>query len=331
MVASVVIAAGCAPLSPSLTEEPIGSSSPSGPPVPSGPGESNAPDISEAIEFREAFGLRSDLSYVLSVAADPSATRVDFGVPLLAAERVALLARTRAAADAREVISQYGVAHPDDFGGVFTDPTSGRVTALFTSRADEHRAALTLLLAPQLTFDVRDARFSLQHLTDLLSRISTDKDGLASLGTQSTGAEVDVPANVVHLWIDSDDPALPDVIRSRFGVGEDLLVTSESDPLSHLPRGSIAGRVVDKNGAPVRVAGMVIEAVGSIAGAEPDGGVGYATSDDGTFLLPRVAAMTWTIRIHPADLRLYDHVLGSASVSVQAGEQAHLVIPITAP
>ncbi len=291
--------------------------------------ETPAPAEGDAVRFRKAFGLRWDPDWVRRVAADPSATRADFGLPLLLAERVALLARTRASSEAGDVIRTYGAIYPGEFAGVYTHPETGEIVALFTSHVAGHQGALRQLLRPDIPLEVRTTTFTLAYLDDLLSRISDGPEALLSLGARMTGAEVDIAANVVHVWIEGDDPALQALIHRRLGVGDELLVTSSLDPVAMLPRGSLVGQIVDQHGQPVREAGLKVEAVGSIGDAEPDGGVAYQTRADGSFVLPSVAAMTWTIRIHPSDSRLFGRVLGTATVEVTGGEAARVMVRVT--
>ena len=91
-----------------------------------------APPLSEAelrrsILFRGAFGLRSDVSWIMAVAADAASERgaTDFGVPLLPEEIKDLLRRTHATPEIVDVILDYSRTIPDDWIGLKTDPKPG--------------------------------------------------------------------------------------------------------------------------------------------------------------------------------------------------------------
>jgi hypothetical protein len=107
---------------------------------------------------------------------------------------------------------------------------------------------------------------------------------------------------------------------------------SEDEILARLPRGSLAGLVVDKSGKPTAV-GANVEATGSISNYEPDGGMGWGVGQDGTFLIPRLAAMTWTVSINDLTKERTDprFVLGTATVVVHGGETARVKIVIDRP
>jgi hypothetical protein len=107
---------------------------------------------------------------------------------------------------------------------------------------------------------------------------------------------------------------------------------SDDAPLAQLPRGSLAGLVVDESGKPTAIRADVA-AIGSIMNYEPDGGVGYGVDQDGRFFIPRLAAMTWTVSItdltkEPTDPR---YVTGTAVVVVRGGETARVTIVIHRP
>ncbi|MDQ6796138.1 MAG: hypothetical protein M3067_15245 [Chloroflexota bacterium] len=102
--------------------------------------------------------------------------------------------------------------------------------------------------------------------------------------------------------------------------------------LAQLPRGTLVGRVVDGSGKPAAVGAGVV-AIGVIAHYEPDDGVGYGVGEDGTFVIPRMAAMTWTVSINdltkePGDPR---YVMATALVVIRGGETTRVTIVIDRP
>ena len=103
-------------------------------------------------------------------------------------------------------------------------------------------------------------------------------------------------------------------------------MTVEPDVLGDLPRGSVQGVVVDASGTRVRGHNYSVDAVGDIENYEPDGGVGIATSVDGTFNITKLAAMGWEISIRdPANGK----VLGHAHVRVNGGQTTTVQITLT--
>lgn len=78
-----------------------------------------------AIRFRDDFGLRSDRPYVLTVAADPSATSGEYGVPLLPAERALMDRKVELQAKLQEV-DAYEARNQATFGGSWLDHRAPR-------------------------------------------------------------------------------------------------------------------------------------------------------------------------------------------------------------
>jgi hypothetical protein len=107
---------------------------------------------------------------------------------------------------------------------------------------------------------------------------------------------------------------------------------SEAELLARLPRGSLAGLVVDRSGKPTAI-GANVEAIGLIANYEPDAGVGYGVGEDGRFLIPGLATMTWTVSINDLTKERTDprFVMGTATVVVRGGQTARVTIVIDRP
>jgi hypothetical protein len=93
-----------------------------------------------------------------------------------------------------------------------------------------------------------------------------------------------------------------------------------------LPRGSLSGQLVDATGNPFAPGdNWDVKAIGDIERYEPDGGVGIATNPDGSFLIPALAEMGWSIEI----VSRSGKVVGSAHVEVQGGLRAFVEIEIS--
>jgi len=315
---SVVLAAAaaCAP-QPAPTAQPA-------------PIETPAPGEADAVRFREEFGLRADVGYVRWVASNPRATSFGYGVPLLPAEIRELDGRALAAADVKAAIREYGADHADDYGGVFVDSSTGQVVALFTSELEAHRAAIAARLRPGAVFDVRAVRNTKADLDKLLGRLWDERDWFAGVGLRVGASETDIEHNVVRLWVDGDDRAAMSHIAPHFGADGMLEVSWDPDPVAALPRGSLRGRVVDHRGRIVKGGGLFIGAIGDIEQAEPDDGIGYGVEANGTFVIPNLAAMPWTITIFTIEPD-GEKVLGTARVVIHGGQESRVTIEIDGP
>ena len=102
--------------------------------------------------------------------------------------------------------------------------------------------------------------------------------------------------------------------------------------LAQLPRGTLAGQVVDGSGEPTAV-GANVAAIGLIAHYEPDDGVGYGVGEGGTFVIPRMAAMTWTVSINDLSMEPEDprYVMATAQVVIRGGETTRVTFVIDRP
>ena len=93
-----------------------------------------------------------------------------------------------------------------------------------------------------------------------------------------------------------------------------------------LPRGSLKGQLVDAKGKRFAPGdNWDVVAIGDIEQYEPDGGVGIATNPDGSFFIPALAEMGWSIQI----VSRSGDVVGSGHVAVQGGLQAFVEIEIS--
>ena len=93
-----------------------------------------------------------------------------------------------------------------------------------------------------------------------------------------------------------------------------------------LPRGSLSGQLVDTTGKRFAPGdNWDVRAIGDIEQYEPDGGVGIATNPDGSFFIPALAEMGWSIEI----VSRSGDVVGSAHVDVQGGLRAFVEVEVS--
>lgn len=301
-------------------------SPPSSPQVVTQPSDTRAapvildPLIVAAQRFRRTFGLQSDDAYVQVVAQDPRSSSADFGIPLLPDELGVLRARV---ADARSIAATaraYGEGYASSFGGVYVDPETSIVMVLFTGDIELHRSDLLALLLPGSRFEVRAAPNALRELTALQDRLTAGRDWAKGIGLDLRSSEVDVATNSVSAMAGNTDPVL--LLEATLHFQGEGMLTFIADPiawLTDLPRGALVGQVVDAVGRPVREADLEVRALGAISDYEPDGGVAYGTRADGSFKLPKLAAMMWTITILRDRPGLAPEAIGSTRVHVIGG------------
>jgi hypothetical protein len=178
--------------------------------------ETASPDEAEAIRFRETFGLRTDVAYVRSVAADPASSSVDYAVPLMPAEIAELEARVANTEAVRDVIRRYADAHQDEFAGLYMDQENGgAVTTLWTAHLDQHAAAIRALIHPGARIAFRAATFTADELEELHDRVSADWAWMREAGIAPQGLETDVIGNRVAIYVSSADPDAPEIVRSH--------------------------------------------------------------------------------------------------------------------
>ena len=283
--------------------------------------------VADAIRFRQAFGLRADEAWVVLVELDPRSSDEPFGVRLMPNEIAGMEARARNAEAVVPVVVAYGQEHPDDFGGAYIDQRGGGfVVVLVKGDTEIHAGALSRLLHPDAKWAIRQVQYSEAELNALHELVASDLTWFQSAGILLFSVATDVPTNRVEIVYDSLDVSAVDVIRERYESGDMLTLVRDPHPVAFLPRGSLAGRVIDSRGQPVP--DLDIMAIGDIANAEPDGGVAYVTGADGVFFIPRLAAMGWEVQ---ALIGVPDDgwkVIGSVHVDVLAGTTTSVVIMV---
>jgi hypothetical protein len=95
-------------------------------------------------------------------------------------------------------------------------------------------------------------------------------------------------------------------------------------------RAALRGTVVDHQGQIVKGGGLFIGAIGDIERAEPDDGIGLGVETNGTFAIPRLAAMTWTITVFTIEPD-GEKVLGTARVVIHGGRESLVTVEIDQP
>ena len=225
------------------------------------------------------------------------------------------------------VVVAYGHEHVDDFGGAYIDQRGGGfVVALFKGDTEIRADALSRLLHRDAKWAIRQVQYSEAALNALHDRVASDAAWLKSAGILLLSVATDVSTNRVEIVYDSHDAGAVDVIRERYPPGDMLTLVLDPHPVAFLPRGSLAGRVVDSRGQPAP--DLLIRAIGDIADAEPDGGVAYGTDADGAFFIPRLAAMGWEVQ---APIGIPDDgwkVLGGVHVDVVAEMTTSVMIQV---
>ena len=313
VIAAIFIVSGCAPAAPSLV---------------TGSPSISVEVMTAALAFRVQFGLRSDPAWIEAVEHDPAASARAFGVRLLPAELADLEARARNANVVVPVVRAYGLQHLDVYGGSYIDQEhGGQVVVLVTDEPATHIAALAQQLHPSANWAVRDVAFSQAMLEALHERINADVPWFEANGIALGSVATDVAGNQIELVFFSSDPFGGDRIREHLSAGRMLNLVLDRNVVALLPRGALRGRVVSSSGS--SVADLLINAIGDIGNAEPDGGIAYGTDTDGTFLIPSLPAMTWEVQaligVPGADWR----VLGSTRVAV--GDNTTSVVIINVP
>lgn len=135
-------------------------------------------------------------------------------------------------------------------------------------------------------------------------------------------------SNSLYLAVRTHNPAIGVAIEDHFQASG--MIEFELMPLTEdLPRGSLTGTVVNVGSSPIDMVHLVVRAIGEHGDHEPDGGVAYGVAADGTFTIPRLAAMGWEVSIIYSDPAGGDpRSIGSARVVVVGGQMARVTIPI---
>jgi len=306
---------------------PAGSSASGAPVVAAAPGATSNPwladeRIAEAMAFRVKVGLRSDEAWARKVATDRAAVAgiLSYNVPLLPDEVEAVTNRYADLHAILDVLDEYGALHPSEWAGATQDPSTNRVTARFTANLPNHQANLRNWLPPGARVNLVQVRWALRELDAVRERINDDFDSgwLVQNDIYPVGLGVDPPANQVALEVSSARADLDSFLELRYDASTMLTITSDGTGVRLMPKGTLAGVVVDAAGNPV--AGVNIELTSTVAGAGPHGDMGYGTSNAGRFRIERIEAVTYTVLVFTDDPFDTRKLLGTSDpVTVVAG------------
>lgn len=290
--------------------------------------ESVPPELADAIRFRSEFGLRSDVEFVRAVAADPRASDLEHGVPLLPEEIADLNQRASSADAVVAVIEKEAARHRDEYGGLYIDQERGGVVvSLWTKNLAEHAAKIQLSLNPRFRAEFRPARFTEAELNDLQERIGTEWEWMLAIPAKMTSSAVNIISNRIDLYISSAIPGASAAVLDHYGAPPGmLLVQSDGTGTALIPWGKVR-ILVTVGGQPVGENDFGVDWQSEERTYCGIGDMGFGVGFDGRLELPCQAGR-WTIRI--TRLKGSDTVvIGQADVLVPPDGVVDLVIPVT--
>ena len=285
------------------------------------------PAITHAISQRKQFGLRSDLPWVLAVAANPRAQMFPLDFLMLPEEAAEFNQRQSDYDAVATAIQAYAADKEDVFGGLYKDQVNHTVVALFTTNPALHRLGILALLHTSGPLDVRQVKYSEKQLRDLQDRISSDWDWVRGIDALATGVGADVFINATVLSISSANPQATALILTHYAVPADMLkVDSDGTGILLQPRGMIEATVRTSDGKEPGENALNLNWKPDISDGRDCGqGVGLGLGPDGAFTLP-CAPGGWTISLE--GLFPGGETVGSAHVVVPAGETVKLLITL---
>lgn len=211
--------------------------------------------IDSSARFRRAFGLRSDTTWIVSVAAVAASERgvVEFGVPLLPEEIEDLLRRTHAAPETVDVILDYARAVPDDWVGISIGRQADAIIVVKVSRdKDWHQEVLRRLLPAGARFDVRLVEQSADELLQFAARVRADHAWFETIGTRLLGVEVKPVDGIVDITYTGLDSSRSADIVAHFGGSPWITTTWTMPPPWTGGHGAMIVEATDRRGQPVR-------------------------------------------------------------------------------
>ena len=230
-------------------------------------------DLADEIRFRTTFGLRADEAWIRQVAKDPAARAgiEAYSVPLTAAEKAALDARSANAREVAPVLQKYGRQHADEWAGVYIESAAdGVVVAQFTGGIAQHTAAIARLVNPRSRYRIQVVRYSLIELKRFENRIGRDTAWFQSIGADLIGYGLDVQANKFWVKLATANKNAPVLLAARYGVAEDYFNVDFRPPLWKGGHGTLLVRVVDRAGKPLPGLACRVNSVGSSDITETD-------------------------------------------------------------
>ena len=248
--------------------------------------------VAASIEFRQSVGLRSDTDWVERVLADPSASREEYGVPLLPDEVARLTSRAREGERLSLATERYGADHVSEWAGGYLRQTGGYV-ARFTGHLDEHLAALRKIVDPHADLAVMPADWSYAELSARLRSIESDLDWLRSINAVPAGTGIDVVTNTVLLRLSSANPDAVPLAMSHYDGDGWLRVTSDGVGQWAGRRGTVIVAAVDQSGRPVPFLKVAFSSDQPGAHLED----GYFTGEDGRVTITSAPATGFKVEL----------------------------------
>jgi hypothetical protein len=288
-------------------------------------------ELRRSILFRGAFGLRSDPSWIIAVAADPASERgeTDFGVPLLPDEIRDLLRRTHATLEIVDVILDYGRTIPDDWIGLETvSKSGGQVVVAVRRDADRHHEVLSRLLPEGSQFYVRFVEHSAEELNQFAARVRADRAWFETIGTRLLGVEVKPVVGVADIMFTGLDSSRSSDIIAHFGGHPWIRTSWASIPQWTGSRGDLIIEADDPEGRPVKGLECAYWAVDPAA--RYGSSIGFSTTDEG---LCRIEALP----VSSYDLELWFGgegewtTVGTARVELRANRSTNVRIIVDLP
>lgn len=206
-------------------------------------------------------GLRSDRSFVLDVATDPSAGRADYGYPLLP-EEVAYLERREVARAQLDATQDYLSGLSRTVAGLYLDNQAPRAAGIdltlvvaFTDNAESHRAELTRLLPKGVALALKTAKYSKAELDSIVEDVIADREWHKSLGIDVYVAGTDERRDRVLLGISEPNESAAAALASRYGADRIYVYVSAKPELdacirTNCPPPWVAGLKIDSTSNP---------------------------------------------------------------------------------
>ena len=279
-------------------------------------------ELRQSLAFRERFGLNTDVEWVRSVLADPDAHAAvaEFSVPLTSGEATELRGRVRAADELWSVVDRYGQGEPATYAGAYSE-ASGRVVALFANDLDSHEARIWAAVHPSADLVLRQARWTLAELRTIEARLTKDRPLLEAEGVRVEAAGIRPSLNALEVEVASERSGLQAYFDDRYGRSAVSLTVRPVQP--QIPPGVIDGVAIDPGGHPV--ADLLVRPTDR---AKDFGEVGISTAEDGSFLVERAHAGTYSISL---DRQIGDGIweeVGTAIVTVPPGGRVQVAIVV---
>jgi hypothetical protein len=283
------------------------------------------------IAWRVDAGLRADLEYVRSVAADPSA-RMDFSIPLLPFEISELNARMANADEVRELILHEAELAPNSYCGMYIDHhNGGTLTSMWKVNLEGHAAAIRKQVRPGARVAFVGCRFTKAQLDAAMDAMETfDFSWMKAVPAALQGVGVSTQSNRLEMQISSAVPDAAEIVRAhveqRLGLPAGLLtVASDGTGAALVPWGAVDVTLVGPNGI---LTEQNIERAQLTPGwASPISGLACGHGDVGVgFTNLPCQAGHWTITVQAPVADGEWTTIGQGTVDVAANRTSKLTI-----